>query len=160
MGKKDKKVDKIKTEAKKIKKQEKVDKKAIKRNKKELKDAGEDDIEKVLTEFSLKNSQRTVVSVYPCSQPSPRSNFSMIGLPNGDMILFGGEFSDGQSTVVYNELYRWNLEKNEWKQIESLNTPPPRCSHQAVFYKVTSNPFKIIFVFITIIIILMCYLLG
>jgi len=41
----------------------------------------------------------------------------------------------GEVTTVYNELYRWNFDKNEWKLIESLNTPPPRCSHQAVFFK-------------------------
>ncbi len=41
----------------------------------------------------------------------------------------------GEVTTVYNELYRWNFDKNEWKLIESLNTPPPRCSHQAIFFK-------------------------
>jgi hypothetical protein len=51
------------------------------------------------------------------------------------MLLFGGEFCDGESTSVYNDVYRWNMDRNEWKLIESLNTPPPRCSHQAVFYK-------------------------
>ena len=30
---------------------------------------------------------------------------------------------------------RWNVEKNEWRQIESPNTPPPRCSHQAAFFR-------------------------
>jgi N-acetylneuraminic acid mutarotase len=47
----------------------------------------------------------------------------------------GGEFCDGEHTQVFNELFRWNVEKNEWKCIESLNTPPPRCSHQAVYFK-------------------------
>lgn len=135
MPKKDKKTEKEKKEAKKAKKLEKVEKKAQKRNKKELKDAGEDDIEKIIADFSKKESTKTAVTVEVCPQPSPRSNFTLTGLPNGEMILFGGEFSDGQGTVVFNDLYRWNLEKNEWKHIESLNTPPPRCSHQAVFYK-------------------------
>jgi N-acetylneuraminic acid mutarotase len=53
----------------------------------------------------------------------------------GEMLLFGGEFCDGETTTVYNELFRWHVERNEWKQIESLNTPPPRCSHQAVHFK-------------------------
>jgi hypothetical protein len=51
------------------------------------------------------------------------------------MLLFGGESCDGESTTVFNELFRWNIERNEWKLIESLNTPPPRCSHQAVVFK-------------------------
>lgn len=36
---------------------------------------------------------------------------------------------------MYNDVFRWHVEKNEWKHIESLNTPPPRCSHQAVCYR-------------------------
>ena len=59
----------------------------------------------------------------------------MTALPNNEMLLFGGEFCDGASTTVYNEVYRWNLDRQEWKQVESLNTPPPRCSHQAICYK-------------------------
>lgn len=59
----------------------------------------------------------------------------MTALPNGELLLFGGEFFDGEETVVYNELYRWNVERNEWRRIDSLNTPPPRCSHQAVIFK-------------------------
>lgn len=27
------------------------------------------------------------------------------------------------------------MDKNEWRQIESPNTPPPRCSHQAAFFR-------------------------
>ena len=133
-----KKVDKVKQEAKKAKKLEKVEKKTVKKHKKELKESGEEDIEKIIAEFSLKDRNRVAVSVLPCNQPSPRSNFSLTTFPNGDTILFGGEFSDGQGTVVYNDLFRWNIDRNEWKLIESLNTPPPRCSHQSVFYKVVS----------------------
>ena len=30
--------------------------------------------------------------------------------------MFGGEFCDGEGTTVFNELYRWNVEKGggEW----------------------------------------------
>ena len=52
-------------------------------------------------------------------------------------MMYGGEFSDGQGNEVYSDLFRWNLDRNEWKKIESLNTPSPRCSHQTVFYKVS-----------------------
>ena len=52
------------------------------------------------------------------------------------VVIYRGEFCDGEGTTVYNELYRWNIERNEWKMVESLNTPPPRCSHQAVYFKV------------------------
>ena len=90
----------------------------------------------IIAEFLEKDRKRTAVTITSCSQPTSRSNFSLTSLPNNEMILFGGEFCDGEITIVFNELFRWNVEKNEWKIIESLNTPPPRCSHQAVFFKV------------------------
>jgi hypothetical protein len=36
---------------------------------------------------------------------------------------------------VYNELFKWDLEKNEWFRVDSLNPPPPRCSHQCVVFR-------------------------
>ena len=32
------------------------------------------------------------------------------------MLMFGGEFCDGEGTTVYNDLFRWNVEKGggEW----------------------------------------------
>lgn len=57
-------------------------------------------------------------------------------------VLFSGEYCDGEGTTVYNELYRWNIEKNEWKMVESLNTPAPRCSHQAVYFKVSTSEYR------------------
>jgi hypothetical protein len=140
MGKKDAGSGKLsakeKEAAKKAKKAAKQDKATAKRNKKELKELGEEDIESIIAKFNEKERMRTAVNVTVCGQPSPRSNFTMTALPNGEMLLFGGEFCDGVGITVYNELFRWNVEKNEWRQIESLNTPPPRCSHQAVFFKV------------------------
>lgn len=32
-------------------------------------------------------------------------------------------------------MYRWTVERNEWRLVESPNSPPPRCSHQAACYK-------------------------
>lgn len=143
MGKKDgKKIDKAKLEAKKLRQQSKQQKVDTKRVKKDLKSIHGDgakiqDIESIIAEFSAKEKLRTAVNMTPCSQPSPRANFSLTALSNasGEMLLFGGEFCDGEDTIVYNDVFRWAVEKNEWKLVESLNTPPPRCSHQAVFHK-------------------------
>lgn len=136
MGKKDsKKVDALKAIAKKQRQDQKQQKTTIKRTKKELRDGGEKDIESILQEFAAKEATRTAVSITVVPQPSRRSSFSFNAQPNGEMIMFGGEFFDGETTTVYNELLKWNVEKNEWRLIESLNTPPPRCSHQSVIYQ-------------------------
>ena len=133
MGKSSKKVDQAKIEAKKARQAMKQEKVATKRNKKE--NAGEENIDSIIAEFNARESARTAVTISVCAQPSPRSNFSLTLLPSGELLLFGGEYCDGQGTEIYNDVYRWNPEKNEWKHVESLNTPPPRCSHQAVCYK-------------------------
>jgi hypothetical protein len=134
MGKKDKKADTAKKEAKKARQAQKQEKASIKRNKKEAKDNGED-IEAIIKEFQAKEAAKVAVSVSPSEQPSRRANFSMVSLNNNECLLFGGEYFDGERVTVYNELYRWHIDKNEWKLIESLNTPAPRCSHQMVVYQ-------------------------
>lgn len=131
-----KKADKAKLEAKKARLLSKQAKKSDKRTKKELQHGHEQSIDALIAECNAKEQARVAVSISVCAQPSPRSNFSLTLLPNNEFLLYGGEFCDGEDTAIYNDLYRWNVERNEWRHIESLNTPPPRCSHQAVCYKV------------------------
>lgn len=38
-------------------------------------------------------------------------------------------------TFVYGDLYRYDVEKQDWKLISSPNSPPPRSAHQAVAWK-------------------------
>lgn len=38
-------------------------------------------------------------------------------------------------TFVYGDLYRYDVEKREWKLVSSPNSPPPRSAHQAVAWK-------------------------
>jgi N-acetylneuraminic acid mutarotase len=134
MGKKDKKQDKEKQEAKKLRQAAKLEKGMLKLGKQTSIDSGEGDLESLIAEYKMKEATKTSVKISGCQQPTPRSNFSLTALPNGDFIMFGGEFCDGLMTQVFNDVYRWKPDKKEWKSIESLNTPPPRCSHQAVFY--------------------------
>ncbi len=35
--------------------------------------------------------------------------------------------------------FRYHIDKKEWKQISSPNSPTPRCSHQAITYKYLSS---------------------
>lgn len=69
--------------------------------------------------------------------PSPRSNGSLTINPSKDteLILYGGEFYNGSKTFVYGDLYRYDVEKNEWKLVSSPNSPPPRSAHQTVAWK-------------------------
>ncbi|CAK7336621.1 unnamed protein product, partial [Dovyalis caffra] len=69
--------------------------------------------------------------------PSPRSNstLNINPLKDTELILYGGEFYNGSKTFVYGDLYRFDVEKQEWKLVSSPNSPPPRSAHQAVAWK-------------------------
>ena len=124
-----------KSNAKKERKLQKQAKAEKKRAGKEAKNHGEEDIESILEEFMKKDAERIAVTIESCSQPSRRANFSLSAISSNELVLFGGEFFDGEMNECYNDLFRWNIEQQEWKQISSPNSPPPRCSHQAAVYR-------------------------
>ncbi|KAM7471487.1 hypothetical protein LguiA_009670 [Lonicera macranthoides] len=66
-----------------------------------------------------------------------RKTNSLDDLPGieSELILYGGEFYNGNKTFVYGDLYRYDVEKQDWKLISSPNSPPPRSAHQAVAWK-------------------------
>lgn len=71
---------------------------------------------------------------FKCDPPSPRSTFSLVAHPDKDeLILFGGEYFDGQKTQLYNDLYFYNIAKNEWRLMKCAgNVPTPRSGHQMI----------------------------
>lgn len=77
--------------------------------------------------------RQTVTETICAAPPSPRTNFSICAHPDRDeIILFGGEFYNGQQMTLYNELFFYNIPKNEWKSVRSPAGPAPRSSHQMV----------------------------
>lgn len=46
--------------------------------------------------------------------------------------MFGGEYFNGSVTQVYNDLFFYNISKNEWRRHLIPNPPPARSAHQAV----------------------------
>ncbi|XP_011706624.1 PREDICTED: kelch domain-containing protein 4 isoform X2 [Wasmannia auropunctata] len=46
--------------------------------------------------------------------------------------MLGGEFHDGRQTIVYGDMFIYNINKQEWILIKAPGAPPPRCGHQAV----------------------------
>ncbi|KAG5200349.1 hypothetical protein R6Z07F_012835 [Ovis aries] len=106
----------------------KMEKKVSKRSRKE-----EEDLEALIAHFQTLDARKTQVVETPCSPPSPRLNASLSAHPEKDeLILFGGEYFNGQKTFLYNELYVYNIRKDSWTKVEIPNPPPRRCAHQAV----------------------------
>lgn len=134
MGKKSKKPGKGKEKTE--RKTAKGEEKRARRDSKKVSEA--DDIDAILRNIQKEEAKKKEVHVEEnVRAPSPRSNctLSMNPLKETELILYGGEFYNGSKTFVYGDLYRYDVEKNEWKLISSPNSPPPRSAHQAVTWK-------------------------
>ncbi|XP_073118839.1 uncharacterized protein [Henckelia pumila] len=134
MGKKTKKPGKGKEKTE--KKTAKAEEKKSRRESKKV--SPEDDIDAILSNIQKEEAKKKEVHVEDnVPAPSPRSNCSLTinPLKETELILYGGEFYNGNKTFVYGDLYRYDVEKQEWKLISSPNSPPPRSAHQAVAWK-------------------------
>lgn len=98
----------------------------------------EDDIDAILANIQKEEAKKVAVHIDEnVPAPSPRCNCSVTINPTkeSELIIFGGEYYNGDKTFVYNDLFRYNAEKNEWKHVSSPNSPPPRSAHQAIGWK-------------------------
>ena len=48
------------------------------------------------------------------------------------LVLFGGEFFNGQTVSVYSDLFLFHLPSHQWRRVTSPSPPAPRSAHQAV----------------------------
>ncbi|KAI5712697.1 hypothetical protein M8J75_010532 [Diaphorina citri] len=130
MGKKDKKKNKGKGAEKTA---AKTEKKLCQKLRKRLATLGEEDIEKIVRDIEAEEKRKNKVIEKVVPEPTRRANFSFLAHPDKDqLILFGGEFYDGQKTKMFNDLFFYSISKNEWRLVSAPGAPPPRCSHQMV----------------------------
>ncbi|KAK5643058.1 hypothetical protein RI129_009225 [Pyrocoelia pectoralis] len=130
MGKKDKNKKKGKGAEKTAAKTEKKESNKLKKN---LAKIGEEDIEKILADIEQEERKKLEIKILKVDPPRRRINFSFVPHPDKDeLILFGGEFFNGQKTFIYNDLFFYNVQSNSWTLIQSPAGPPPRCGHQMV----------------------------
>nr|XP_022920971.1 kelch domain-containing protein 4-like [Onthophagus taurus] len=118
----------------------KTEKKMSSKLKKELEAKGEEDIETILAQLEKEEKARLKVTETLVEPPSRRLNFSLVAHPlKEELILFGGEFYNGQKTFLYNDLYFYNILNNTWTILKAPGAPPPRCSHQMVVSSVNKG---------------------
>ncbi|CAM9244565.1 unnamed protein product, partial [Lampetra fluviatilis] len=93
----------------------------------------EEDLEALISELRALDAKKTQVVDNPCPPPSPRVNASLVAHPEREeLLLFGGEYFNGQKTFLYNDLFVYNIRKSCWSLVHIPNPPPRRCAHQAV----------------------------
>ncbi|GJP32136.1 hypothetical protein CLOM_g16664 [Closterium sp. NIES-68] len=98
----------------------------------------EDDVDAILAKIAAEEAKKKEVHVDEgVPPPSPRCNATMVVNPLKDteLVIFGGEFYNGDKTHVYGDLYRFNADKATWRLVSSPNSPPPRSGHHAVAWK-------------------------
>ncbi|XP_068628688.1 kelch domain-containing protein 4 [Battus philenor] len=112
----------------------KTEKKLANKMKKELANLGEEDIAKVVAEIEREEAKRAAATEKALpGPPSARAYATLTPHPiNNELILFGGEYHNGQKTEVYNELIFYNPVNNSWRRLKAPGAPPPRSAHQAV----------------------------
>ncbi|XP_044252755.1 kelch domain-containing protein 4-like [Tribolium madens] len=111
----------------------KTDKKLSNKMKKELQKLGEEDIESIVSQIEKEEKKRQQVTESVIEAPTRRLNFTFIPHPDKEqLILYGGEFYNGQKTYVYNDLFFYNIPTGSWTVVKAPAGPPPRCSHQMV----------------------------
>lgn len=98
----------------------------------------ENDIDALLARFKLQDEENNAVRIVEkCPPPTARVYASVQPLNDKEIIMFGGEWLDPKEDTmhVYAELYVFNTQTMQWRQIISPNGPLPRTSHQAVVTK-------------------------
>ncbi|XP_067619320.1 kelch domain-containing protein 4 [Eurosta solidaginis] len=111
----------------------KTDKKLAAKQKRMLEKLGETDIAEFVAQLEAEEARRKTVTEEVCAPPTPRSNFTFVAYPEKEeLILFGGEFYNGQRVCIYNDLFIYNIPKKLWRQVKSPAGPAPRSGHQMV----------------------------
>ncbi|CAH0722974.1 unnamed protein product, partial [Brenthis ino] len=112
----------------------KTEKKLANKLKKELANLGEEDIAKVIAQIEKEEAKRAAASEKTLTKPpTSRAYATLTPHPtNNELIMFGGEFHNGQQTEVYNELLFFNPVNGSWRQVKAPGAPPPRSAHQAI----------------------------
>jgi hypothetical protein len=135
MAKKDKKKTVERKERIATKQTKKADKKE-KKNKVKGRDVDSDaedvDLDAVLAAYAEEQAKfLKVTEVVLNALPTPRSSATIIASPSNrnELLIFGGEYFDGTLATFYNNLYVYLIDRGEWREVTSPNSPLPRSGH-------------------------------
>ncbi|CZT47285.1 probable kelch domain-containing protein 4 [Rhynchosporium secalis] len=122
---------KAEKKAKQEKKGEKKEKVKSSKSKADDSDAEDVDLDAVLAEYAKKQEQFLKVTEAPCEPPRARASATFIASPTNEneLFLFGGEYFNGALATFFNDLYVYQINKDEWHLVTSPNTPLPRSGH-------------------------------
>ncbi|EEP76159.1 conserved hypothetical protein [Uncinocarpus reesii 1704] len=123
---------KARTVAKQAKKASQKEKKGkSKGNAQDDSDVEDVDLDAVLAAYAEEQAKFLKVTESSSGPPAPRSSSTLIASPSNrnELLLFGGEYYDGALATFFNNLYIYLIDRNEWREVTSPNSPLPRSGH-------------------------------
>ncbi|OKL55688.1 hypothetical protein UA08_09006 [Talaromyces atroroseus] len=134
MAKKDKKKTAERKEriaAKQTKKADKKDKKHKSKGRDADSDAEDVDLDAVLAAYAEEQAKFLKVTEVSSGPPTPRTSSTIVASPanRNELLVFGGEYFDGTLATFYNNLYAYLIDRSEWREVTSPNSPLPRSGH-------------------------------
>ncbi|KAJ5596263.1 kelch repeats protein [Penicillium hetheringtonii] len=133
MGKKNKKSaeHKERIAAKQSKKSAKTEKKSKAKNKDVDSDVEEADLDAILAQYAEEQARFLKVTEVASEPPAARSSSTVLASPSNrnELLLFGGEYYDGTHATFFNNLYVYLIDRGEWREVTSPNSPLPRSGH-------------------------------
>ncbi|KAJ5612991.1 hypothetical protein N7510_006185 [Penicillium lagena] len=133
MGKKNKKSaeHKDRVAAKQSKKTAQKEKKSKAKGRDADSDAEDADLDAILAQYAEEQAKFLKVTEVVSGPPVPRSSATVLASPSNrnELLLFGGEYYDGTHATFFNNLFIYNLDRDEWKEVTSPNSPLPRSGH-------------------------------
>ena len=133
MGKKTKKSaeHKDRVAAKQTKKTAQKEKRSKAKGKDADSDAEDADLDAILAQYAEEQAKFLKVTEVPSEPPVPRSSSTLLASPSNrnELLLFGGEYFDGTHATFFNNLFVYLIDRGEWREVTSPNSPLPRSGH-------------------------------
>lgn len=94
-------------------------------------DAEDVDLDAILAQYAEEQARFLKVTEVSSGPPSPRSSATVLASPSNrnELLVFGGEYFDGTLATFYNNLFIYLIDRSEWREITSPNSPLPRSGH-------------------------------
>lgn len=117
--------------AKQNKKADKKDKKTKTKGRDAESDTEEADLDAILAQYAEDQAKFLKVTEVASEPPSPRSSATVLASPSNrnELLLFGGEQFDGNIATFFNNLFVYLIDRGEWREVTSPNSPLPRSGH-------------------------------
>lgn len=94
-------------------------------------DAEEADLDAILAQYAEEQAKFMKVTEVVSEPPTARSSATVLASPSNrnELLMFGGEYFDGTIATFFNNLFVYLVDRGEWREVTSPNSPLPRSGH-------------------------------